>query len=99
MRALADAILASVEADEPKRRDDHASAARDLRKWCSANNLDAAGVKHFEWLLGRKNRFSYENHRVEATDFQQAKVKMDQCFVWGFRIFPEVAQLQETSDE
>lgn len=97
--ALADAILAAVEADDPKKRDDHAAAARALRKWCSSNELQGAGVKHFDWLLGRKNRFSYEKSRVDAGDFEKAKVKMDQFFAWGFRTFPHVAQLQENPDE
>lgn len=95
--ALTDAILASVEPDEPKKRDDHSSAARDLRRWCSAHSLEVTGVKHLDWLLGRKNRFSYESTRVELTDFGKAKIKMDQYFAWAFRMFPKVAQLEDKS--
>lgn len=95
--ALTDALLASADANEPGKRDDHASAARDMRKLCSVNDLEAAGVRHLEWLLGRKNKFSYESTRVELTDFEKAKVKMDQYFAWGFRTFPEVAQLEGKS--
>lgn len=97
--ALADAILASVASEDPRKRDDHAVAARALGDWCSANSLSSEGTKHFAWLLGRKSRFSYESSRVESSDFDNAKVRMDRFFAWGFRTFPEVAQLKEQSDE
>lgn len=95
--ALADAVLVAVEGTRAK-GEDHSEAARKLRKWCSANTFGDGGVKHFEWLLGNKNRFSYDDERVDASHLLLAKVKMDQFFAWAFQTFPDVAQIREAED-
>ncbi len=95
--ALADAVLVAVEGARSK-GEDHGDAARRLRKWCSANKLADSGIKHFEWLLGNKSRFSYDDDRVEPSHLLLAKVKMDQFLAWAFQTFPAVAQILEAKD-
>ena len=95
--ALADAVLAAVEGVRSK-GDDHGEAARRLRRWCSAHTLADGGIKHFEWLLGKKNHFSYEDGRVDPSHLLLAKVKMEQFLAWAFQTFPAVAQIQEVND-
>jgi len=95
--ALADAVLVAIEGARPT-GDDHGEAARRLRKWCSANTFADGGIKHFEWLLGHKNHFSYDDDRVDPSRLLLAKVKMDQFFAWAFQTFPAVAQIEEAKD-
>jgi hypothetical protein len=95
--ALADAVLISVEGEKGT-GDDHAEAARRLRKCCSARGIEEGGVKHFEWLLGRKNHFSYDDRDVRDEELKKAKIKLDQFFAWAFHQFPAVAQLMEAKD-
>ncbi len=99
--ALADAVLVAVEGTRTRTRtkaDDHAQAARRLRGWCSSKGLSEAGLKHFEWLLGQKNHFSYDDAPVKEEHLLLAKVKMEQFFAWAFQTFPAVAQMREPSD-
>ncbi|KYF67116.1 hypothetical protein [Sorangium cellulosum] len=93
--ALADALVMAAEGERP-RGDDHGQAARRLRDWCSAKEIDAGGIKHFEWLLGQKSHFSYDERYVDVQDLLKAKMKMDQFFKWAFQSFPEVATIEET---
>jgi hypothetical protein len=95
--ALADAILVSVEGTRLQ-GEDHGEAARRLRAWCSAKRLADGGLKHFEWLLGRKDAFSYSDRRVDADELRAAKVRMEQFFAWAFQTFPPVAQISEAED-
>ena len=92
--ALADAVLAAVQGDRA-RVENHADAARNLRAWCSARGIAGGGVKHFEWLLGRKNHFSYDADPVRDDDCWLAKTKMDQFFAWALHAFPQVSLLLE----
>lgn len=92
--ALADAVLIAAEGVKAM-GEDHGESARRLRKWCSARGLEDRGIKHFEWLLGRKNHFSYDQRHVRDEEFRNAKIKMDQFFAWAFQQFPAVAQLTE----
>jgi hypothetical protein len=93
--ALADAVLVAV-GEKPEAADDHGEAARRLRGFCSAKQIPPNGVKHFEWLLSHKTRFSYEDRYVDDADLLLARVKMDQFFAWASRAFPEV--VRETND-
>lgn len=95
--ALADAILVAVEGERAQGQD-HGEAARRLRAWCSAKRAQDGGIRHFEWLLGRKNAFSYDDRRVETADLLAAKMKMEQFFAWAFQTFPSVAQISEARD-
>lgn len=95
--ALADAVLIAAEGERGT-GEDHAEAARRLRKWCFAKGLEDRGVKHFEWLLGRKNHFSYDERVAGDEELKNAKVKMEQFFAWAFHEFPAVAQLTEAKD-
>jgi hypothetical protein len=88
--ALADAVLAAVARDSP-RAENHADAARRLRAWCSAKGLADGGVKHFEWLLGRKNHFSYDADPVHDVECWLAKTKMHQFVAWALRTFPQLS--------
>jgi hypothetical protein len=93
--ALADAVLVATEGTHAA-GDDHGAAARRLRSWCSANGLPAEGIKHFEWLLDKKTPFSYAERHVREDDLQNAKIKMEQFFVWVFRTFPLIASTEST---
>ena len=73
--------------------DDHGEAARRLRAWCSAKQLADGGLKHFEWLLGKKNLFSYDDRAVRPEDCWVAKIRVEQFFAWAFQTFPDVAQI------
>lgn len=95
--ALADALLVAVYGDRP-RGDDHAEAARQLKRWCSAKQIAETGVKHLEWLLRQKTHFSYDDKYVDVQDLQAAKDKMGQFFKWAYQTFPTVAQIEETKD-
>lgn len=96
--ALTDAVLTAAEG-ERSTAEDHRKAGSTLRAWCSANKLEASGLKHFDWLIGQKNRFAYEERDVPIHEYQRAAVKMDQYFAWIFRTFPDVAQLPEADNE
>jgi len=69
----------AAEGERP-RSDDHGRAAGKLRDFCSAKQIPDGGLKHFEWLLDKKTRFSYDERYVDVRDLQTAKVKMDQFF-------------------
>ena len=88
--ALADAVLVAV-AGNRSRAEDHADSARSLREWCSAKGIAQGGVKHFEWLLGRKNHFSYDADPVRADDCWRANTKMNQFFAWALHAFPQLS--------
>jgi hypothetical protein len=90
--SMADALLIACEGDRSA-GEDHAEAARKLRSCCSARGIEARGIKHFEWLLGKKNLFSYEARPVTDAQLSDAKLKMDQFFAWALLTFPAVAQL------
>jgi len=92
--ALADAVLVAVAGDH-SRADDHADSARKLRAWCSAKGIAEGGLKHFEWLLGKKSHFSYDADPVSESDCWQAKTKMHQFFAWALRAFPQLSSLTE----
>ncbi len=93
--AMADAILVATDGERSK-GEEHAEAARRLRTWCAARRLPDGGIKHFEWLLGRKTRFSYDEHFVDIGELLSAKVRLDQFFAWALHNFPDIANLQET---
>ncbi len=95
--ALADAVLVALQGMRAA-GEDHREAARRLREWCSAKRIEDAAVKHFEWLLGMKNHFSYDDRAVRDEDCWAAKMKMEQFFAWASRTFPEVAQINEARD-
>jgi hypothetical protein len=90
--ALVDALLVATDG-ERVRSEDHGEAARRLRMVCSTKRLSESGIKHLEWLLSRKTRFSYEDRFVDEGELLGAKVKLDQFFAWAFQNFPEVANL------
>lgn len=90
--ALADALLVATEGERGK-SEDHREAARRLRGVCSTKRLPESGIKHLEWLVNRKTRFSYEDRFVDEGELLDAKVKLDQFFAWAFQNFPEVANL------
>jgi hypothetical protein len=94
--ALADAVLIAVEGTKGA-GDNHGESARRLRAWCSAKQLVDGGIKHFEWLLAKKNHFSYDDRVVRDDELQVAKVKMDQFFAWALRTFPAVAEIKEST--
>ncbi|MCU0690369.1 MAG: hypothetical protein MUF54_03120 [Polyangiaceae bacterium] len=95
--ALTDAVLVAVEGSRSK-DDSHGEAVRRLKGWCAAKGLPDGGITHLDWLMKKKHDFSYGDHPVREADFSIAKVKMDQFFAWTFRTFPEVAQLEGSSD-
>jgi hypothetical protein len=92
--ALTDALLVSVGQKQAK-PDDHGEAARRLRAWCSATQVPEGAIKHFEWLLDKKSRFSYGREIVGDDELLLAKVKKDQFFAWASMTFPLVVQLKE----
>ena len=93
--ALADAVLVATKGSHAT-GDDHGVAARRLRAWCSANGLSVEGIKHFEWLLNKKTPFSYAEQHIREDESQNAKLKMEQFFVWVFRTFPLIASTEPT---
>ncbi len=95
--ALSDAALVAAEG-EPGGGQDHGDAARRLKAWCAARSVASSGIAHFEWLLAKKNHFSYNARTVRDDELHTAKVKMDQFFAWTFQAFPELAQLTESAD-
>ena len=88
--ALADAVLAALTGDSP-RAENHVDAARRLRAWCSAKGLPDGGLRHFEWLLSRKNHFSYDADPVGEQTCWLAKTKMQQFLAWALRTFPQLS--------
>lgn len=95
--ALADAALVAVEGTQNVSQD-HADAARRLRSWCSTTRVADGGVRHLEWLVGRKTRFSYGDRSIEAHELLAAKVRMEQFFAWAFQAFPDLAGPRELHD-
>jgi len=90
--ALADAVLVGV-GERQAKPEDHGEAARRLHGYCTAKKVEDAGLKHFEWLLGKKTLFSYGQRGVDEMELLVAKTKMEQFFAWASRAFPEVARL------
>jgi len=89
--ALADAVLVATEGERGKGQD-HAEAARRLDSLCTVHKIDRRGLKHFKWLLRNKNRFAYDNSRVEPAEFVDAKIKMEQFYAWVYEQFPKLAE-------
>jgi hypothetical protein len=52
--ALADAVLVAA-SGERVTDDDHAEVGRPLRTWCAAKKIADGGIKHFDWLVRKKD--------------------------------------------
>jgi hypothetical protein len=74
---------------------DHQAAASELRKLCGRRKIDAGGVDHFTWLLARKTRFSYGDHRVSNGEMIDAANKAKRFSKWVYTNFPEIARDEE----
>jgi hypothetical protein len=94
--SLADAISVATTGDRV-RSDNHNEAVTKLQSWCKANGLQTGGIKHLQWLIGKKSDFAYGERPVES-DLKIAEVKMDQFFVWALQTFPSVAELEDVDD-
>ncbi len=91
---MTDAVLQAFDGQCVK-ADDHSVAARELRELCAARQLDTAGLRHLEELVGNKNRFSYGDAVVRDGEFKRAKLRMEQFFKWVYTTFPELARSEE----
>jgi hypothetical protein len=92
--AIADAVQIACTGRHPT-GEDHQTAASELRKLCGRRKIDAGGVDHFAWLLAKKTRFSYGDHRVSNRDMIDAENKAKRFAKWAYTHFPEIARDEE----
>jgi hypothetical protein len=97
VQALVDALLMAAEGKRP-RGDDHGLAARKLRAFCSAKGIPEGGIKHFEWLWGRRVPFRTMSVLLKRNDFG-CKAEDGSAFKWAIQSFPDVARLEGGTKE
>jgi hypothetical protein len=66
--------------------ENHADAVQYLKKLCGKKASE--GWKHYSWLLGRKNEFSYGNKRLEKEDVDSAIDHAERFQAWLMTNFP-----------
>ena len=85
--SLADAIALHHSHDRSK-SEDHADAVRLLEKICPSRAEGREGLKHFSWLIARKNRIAYEHHALDMkNEIIGAKLHAERFFAWVTRTF------------
>ena len=88
--SLSDAISVGLTGDRGKYQD-HTQAARELKRLCASNKVsDVQGIRHFEWLLGRKNAIAYEDRRFGDDSMRLAVEKAERFNVWAYNHFKEI---------
>ena len=76
--AYSDAVLASF--GENPANDSHDEAPRRLRRQTGGRN--AVGVRHFEYLLGKKNLYEYQPRRLDISEARNAADRLRRFFAW-----------------
>jgi hypothetical protein len=88
--SLSDAIVVGL-TGKKERYQDHAQAAKKLKYLCGSNKIsDKQGIKHYEWLLARKNTVAYEEHRFDDNSIRLAVEKAERFNAWAYNYFKEV---------
>jgi len=63
---------------------DHQKAASALQRLLVSKHLeDQSGVKHFKFLLSRKNLVTYGNQRMESTDYESLFTRAERFAYWA----------------
>ena len=71
---------------------DHGEAAGKLQRECGRKKRNADGVKHFRWLVQKKDFFAYDDKHISLDDAKEAQTKIQRFFTWAFKVFPEIAE-------
>jgi hypothetical protein len=88
--SLTDAITVGLTGTRGK-YDDHAESARELERLCASNRIsNRQGVKHFRWLLQKKNTVAYEHARFDDDSVRLAVDKADRFSAWAYNQFKEI---------
>lgn len=69
----------------------HDEAATSLQKACGRRQRESDGIKHFRWLVRKKDFFAYDDKRVALNDAKEAQTKIQRFLTWAFKAFPELA--------
>jgi hypothetical protein len=88
--ALTDAMLVFLTGARSTAQD-HAEAAARLQKECGKRQRPSDGVKHFRWLVRKKDFFAYDNKHVSLDSAKEAQTKVQRFLAWAFDSFPEIA--------
>src|SRR5205085_1861607 len=64
--AFSDAALIWLTGERSKGQD-HRQAAPTLRSACGRHQRKTDGIRHFEWLIARKDSFAYGEQRVSSS--------------------------------
>jgi hypothetical protein len=95
--SLNDAILAGVTGKRSK-REDHPSAARELRRICNKLRIENRnGIHHFSWLLGKKSDIAYGDQRLTDNLMQLSVDKAEKFSNWAYTYFREVLRVETES--
>jgi hypothetical protein len=87
---MTDAVLTFL-TDNRSTAQDHSEAVGKLQKECGRYQRAADGVKHFRWLVQKKDFFAYDDKRVSLNDAKEAQTKVQRFLTWAFNAFPEIA--------
>jgi len=63
---------------------DHSIASRETRLACAKNKIDTSGIKHLEYLLSKKNEYSYSGI-VDQETAEYAADKAEKFSNWTYR--------------
>ncbi|HET9088141.1 MAG TPA: hypothetical protein VFN53_11510 [Acidobacteriaceae bacterium] len=63
---------------------DHSTASRKTRSACVKNKIDTSGIKHLDYLLSKKNEYSYSGIVGEKKS-QDAALNAQRFASWAYR--------------
>lgn len=81
-----DALLIKLTGVRPK-GDNHNSVIHSAKRACEKANVDPAGIKHLEKLLGAKTEVSYGDHKVGTEYAQTLNIAAERFQAWVERNF------------
>jgi hypothetical protein len=81
--AFNDAVLERLTGNLHK-GEDHAAAPKKTRSACGRKKIDISGLKHLEWLVTNKTKFSYSGV-VEPSKAQDAAVRARRFSDWAYK--------------
>ncbi len=89
--ALADAVLIEL-TGKRSTAVNHEQAGSTLKKACGRRAKNSDGVRHFEWLVNKKDYFAYGERRVRPEDVAAAQVQLERMVSWVNLTFPDLLE-------
>lgn len=94
--SFADGALVSLTGERSTAQNHH-EAARRLGRACGEARRDQGGIRHFTWLVDRKDDFAYAERRLSAGQASLAALHAERFQSWFYNTFPEM--LPEVPDD